>query len=227
MTMPDPPPGGADQTRRALIDSGLKLFGAKGFAGTSTREIAGDAGTNIASIAYHFGSKDGLRRAIAEWIAGALREVIDAAFADGLRDIAASEPAQRPAQARAAVTRAIGRVAEFLLASRMGALFPRFVVREMAEPSAAFDVLYAGVFEPAHRRLCELFALATGGDPESEETRLTVFALIGPLLYFRIGAPAVLRRMDWDAYGPEEVARVTAVIARLVGARIEEKDKPT
>ena len=34
-------PPSAEQTRRALIRAALKLFGTKGFDGTSTREIAG------------------------------------------------------------------------------------------------------------------------------------------------------------------------------------------
>lgn len=222
--MTEPTPTGAEATRQALIESGLRLFGDKGFAATSTREIAGGANANIASIAYHFGSKDGLRKAIAETIATTLRGVIDSAFEEASRDVAAARPEQRSALAVAAISAALDRIALFLLASPMGALFPRFVVREMTETSAAFDVLYAGVFEPAHRRLCALFAAAAGGEPESEETRLTVFALIAPLLYFRIGAPAVLRRMGWSRYGAAEAKKISGVVSRLIAARIHEKD---
>lgn len=221
------PPGGPEATRQALIDSGLRLFGDKGFAATSTREIAGEAKANIASIAYHFGSKDGLRRAIADSIARTLRGVIDAAFEQAARDLESIPEAKRGEAAAAGIAAAIDRIARFLLASPMGALFPRFVVREMSEQSAAFDVLYAGIFEPAHKRLCALFAAATGDDADSEETRLTVFALIGPLLYFRIGAPAVLRRMNWPGYGPAEAEKISRVVTRLILARIKQKaDKP-
>ena len=59
---------GADQTRLALVQAALKLFGQKGFDGTSTREIATAARANIGSIAYHFGGKEGLRSACAEHI---------------------------------------------------------------------------------------------------------------------------------------------------------------
>ncbi|WP_292390795.1 TetR family transcriptional regulator, partial [Mesorhizobium sp.] len=45
----------ADQTRAALVQAALKLFGRQGFDGTSTREIAAEAKANIGSIAYHFG----------------------------------------------------------------------------------------------------------------------------------------------------------------------------
>ena len=53
-------------TRADLIAAGLHLFGRDGFAATSTRALAAQAGTNVASIAYHFGGKEGLRLACAD-----------------------------------------------------------------------------------------------------------------------------------------------------------------
>ncbi|TIW14367.1 MAG: TetR family transcriptional regulator, partial [Mesorhizobium sp.] len=58
----------ADQTRAALVHAALKLFGRQGFDGTSTRQIAAEAKANIGSIAYHFGGKEGLRAAAADFI---------------------------------------------------------------------------------------------------------------------------------------------------------------
>lgn len=54
---------GAD-ARRRLLDAALALFAEKGFAKTSTREIAQAAQVNVASIAYYFGDKAGLYRAV-------------------------------------------------------------------------------------------------------------------------------------------------------------------
>ena len=47
-------------SKQALIDAALQLFYAKGFDGTSIRDIAGKAGINPANIAYHFKNKNGL-----------------------------------------------------------------------------------------------------------------------------------------------------------------------
>ena len=79
----------------------------------------------------------------------------------------------------------------------------RFVLREMFEPSAAFERLY-GAIGPMHARACAMWSRATGAPAESEATRLAVFALIGQLVYFRLARPAVLRRMDWRDIGPAE-----------------------
>jgi AcrR family transcriptional regulator len=52
------------QARLRLLDAGLALFADKGFAETSTREIAQLAQVNVAAISYYFGDKDGLYRAV-------------------------------------------------------------------------------------------------------------------------------------------------------------------
>ena len=50
----------ADATREALLEAARKLFGAKGYDSVGLREIAGEAGVNIALINRYFGGKQGL-----------------------------------------------------------------------------------------------------------------------------------------------------------------------
>ncbi len=59
-----PPRHDAEATRGRLLASGLRLFALQGFARTSTRELAEDAGVNVAAISYHFGDKAGLYLAL-------------------------------------------------------------------------------------------------------------------------------------------------------------------
>ncbi len=56
----------------------MKLFGQKGFEGTSVREIASGANVNPAMISYYFGSKEKLFRDLVEYKAAFLKGV----FAD-------------------------------------------------------------------------------------------------------------------------------------------------
>jgi AcrR family transcriptional regulator len=51
-------------TKTALLDSAEKLFAIHGIDGTSLRAITQDAQANLASVNYHFGSKEGLVRAV-------------------------------------------------------------------------------------------------------------------------------------------------------------------
>lgn len=50
----------------AIIDAAQKLFADAGFEGTSVRDIAHEAGVNVAMISYYFGSKEKLMEAVFE-----------------------------------------------------------------------------------------------------------------------------------------------------------------
>lgn len=64
--------------KEIIIESALKLFSTKGFEGTSVREIAADAGVNVAMINYYFGSKEKLFESVVEYRALFLKGI----FAD-------------------------------------------------------------------------------------------------------------------------------------------------
>ena len=53
----------AEQTRDRILNAGIACFAAHGYKGATTRTLAGAAGVNIATLAYHFGDKQGLYRA--------------------------------------------------------------------------------------------------------------------------------------------------------------------
>jgi len=46
--------------REDLLEGAKRCLLAKGFAGTTARDIVKESGTNLASIGYHYGSKDAL-----------------------------------------------------------------------------------------------------------------------------------------------------------------------
>lgn len=51
-------------TKTLIMDVAEKLFAEKGIDATSTRAIVSEAGVNLAAINYHFGSKEGLLKAV-------------------------------------------------------------------------------------------------------------------------------------------------------------------
>ena len=212
---------GPEQTRKALILAALKLFGAHGFEATSTRALAAEAGANIGSIAYHFGGKEGLRLAAADHIVETISGLA-ARAADGGERPATPEQAER--ELAATVTAILG----FIAGEPQAGAFVQFILRELSTPTAALDRIYSGVFEPIHKRACDVWGVATGEAPDSDAVKLAVFTMIGQVVYFRIGREAVLRRMGWTAIGPEQTRLIvdTAVanLAAMLAAR--RKDKP-
>jgi len=215
------PPGKAspDGTRIALIEAGLRLFGMHGFDATSTRMIASEARANIGSIAYHFGGKEGLRDACAEHIVEMVRGVAAPFLA------MASEATKDTEAATALLHRILDRMVRFLVAEPQGGVTAQFVLREMTRPTRALDIVYAGVFEPIHQTLCQLWAAATGAEAENEATRIDVFTMIGQVIYFRVGRVAVLRRMGWETIGPDEASAIIAATRRNLDAALAARRK--
>src|SRR5688572_769622 len=196
----------ADQTRAALVRAALKLFGRQGFEGTSTREIAALAKANIGSIAYHFGGKEGLRAACANYIVETIGGIAGPAMAEATGELDGPEAAQ------ARLNTVLEAMVGFIVARPEAGEFVQFILRELSQPSEALDIIYDGVFEPVHQRLCGIWAEASGEDAESERTRITVFTLIGQVIYFRIAGAAVMRRMGWDRVGPSEAGAIISVV---------------
>ncbi|MHC5232728.1 DUF1956 domain-containing protein [Brucella sp. LJL56] len=214
-------PPSVDQTRMALIHAALQLFGSKGYDATSTREIAGRAKANIGSIAYHFGNKEGLRLAAADYIV----ETIQGVAGQALGHYAAiNAPAETKETARQQLGLALERMTHFIVAQPQSGEIVQFLLRELAHPTAALDRIYSGVFEPTHKRLCAIWEVATGEPAESENTRLVIFTLLGQVVYFRIGREAVKRRMGWSTMGAEEAAAVAAIARQNLMAILAAKD---
>src|SRR5690606_7458423 len=77
--------GRDDLTARARIrDAALRLFGRDGYAATSLRAVAREAGVSPALVVHHFGGKQGLKRACDEHVA---RELVDVEVAASQADL--------------------------------------------------------------------------------------------------------------------------------------------
>lgn len=95
---------GEVQTRRRILRAARALFAERGFASTTTRAIAQEAGCNLSMINYYYGSKDGLMEAV-------LRD-----FVDGLgHQLAAQAEDSEP---RAVIERLVNSIVDFVSDNR-------------------------------------------------------------------------------------------------------------
>jgi AcrR family transcriptional regulator len=200
-----------EETRAALVAAALKLLGDKGFEATSTREIAAEAGVNVAMIAYHFGGKEGLRAACADFVAERMRAIF-AAVGDSRAD--------SPGQARAALVALARALISGVVVDEAARPLARFLLREVSDASPAFARLFETALAPLHARACRLWARATGWPAESVEARLSVFAVIAQIVYFRIARAPVLLRMGWSEIGQSEAAAIESVVLGNLEAAI-------
>jgi AcrR family transcriptional regulator len=205
-------PARGEETRAALVAAALTLLGDKGFEATSTREIAAAAGVNVAMIAYHFGGKDGLRRACAEFVGERMRQIFAAA---GDSDVATAR------EARAALKNLARALIRGVVADEAARPLARFLLREISDASPTFALLFETALQPLHARACRLWARATGTEAESVEARLSVFAMLAQIVYFRIARAPVLMRMGWSEIGPNEAAAIESVILTHLQAALD------
>ncbi|MFV0383284.1 CerR family C-terminal domain-containing protein [Paracoccus sp. (in: a-proteobacteria)] len=201
-----------DDTPRQLIAAALHLFGHQGYAATTTRAIAARAGANIGLIAYHFGGKPQLRLACADEVVRRMSLVTAALEVVSV---------DTPDQAMALMDQIVGTVIDFMVADPASEDIAAFVLRELTEQGEVFDRLYHQVFESRHSALCRLWAMATGQDAESDEVKLSVFSMIGQVMYFRIGRPLIRYRMGWPSLGPPEARQIAGIVRCNLRAAIE------
>lgn len=193
----------AEGTAAALIRAGVEIFGKKGFDATSTREIAAAARTNVASIAYHFGGKEGLRLACAR------------AFADHVAAFLAISPEHdphSPAEAEALLLALLRDFARHLMTDHAMQPLVGFALREISDGGPGTEILFTALICPAHSHFCRLWSIATGEDAEANSTKLFIFSVIGQILYFRIAAPIIRLRLGWAEIGADETAQILATL---------------
>lgn len=68
----------AVDTRRNILNAAVKEFAEHGYAGASTRTVSREAGAQHGLIAYHFGGKEGLWRAVIKELLSGYKERFEA-----------------------------------------------------------------------------------------------------------------------------------------------------
>lgn len=204
--------------RARLIEAGMDVFGEHGFAGSSTRMIAGAAGTNIAAIPYYFGGKEGLYQAVVAHIVGRVRERMDSGIKAAMAQ--ASRRDATPGELLDGLKGLLTALAVTMIGSSEARRWARIILQEHVRPSAAFDILYQGLFNNMLDAGCALVGRLTGLPADSEELTFLTQSLLGQVLVFRIGEAVLLRRLGQDSVSPAQVAKLAGLVAANVEAII-------
>ncbi len=177
--------------RARLLDAALRLFGERGFAATSTRDIAEAAGVNLAAIRYYFGDKQGLYRATFTEPLGSPTD-----------DIALYDQPQFSLQE--SLTAFYGSFLHTLKRGELVRLCMRLHFREMVEPTGVWATEIEQGIRPAHEALVRVLArhLAV---PVDEEVHRLAYVLVAPAIQ------VFLAREVIDAITPSLLATPEAI----------------
>lgn len=202
-----------------LIDVAIEQFGQHGFEGASTRHIAAASGTAMSSITYHFGSKQGLYLACADFIA----EQIGAVHAEGMAAIRANPP-RNPEAARDAMLALLENFARLMLAPQSEA-WSQFIVREQQRPTEAFERIYHGIMSPVLETVLSLMTIAR---PSLDDTRrrTLVMNIVGMALILRLGRACVSRVMQVEDLDAPTAQTLIAGVRRSALELLTETQQP-
>ena len=180
------------EARRRLLMAALQLFSAKGFAKTSTREIAQAAEVNIAAISYYFGDKAALYRAaflepfdnchgdvsVFNGPSLSLRQALEAFYTDFLAPLKQSELLQQCV---------------------------RLHFREMIEPTGLWEEELQNEIKPSHLALAAVLCRHLGLARPDDEIHRLAFAISALSLHMFVGRDLI------DAIAPRLVKSPAAI----------------
>ena len=154
--MPTTTAAPTNDTKIALLDAAEEIIAKHGFAGASLRAITSRAGTNLAAVNYHFGSKEELARAvIARYLGPVNAERIR------LVDEAEQEAGDGEPSLESLVRAFVGPVVRFggELPDR-GRHFAQICGRAMTQPDPVLRESFLGELSETIRRFRSAFARA-------------------------------------------------------------------
>jgi AcrR family transcriptional regulator len=198
-----------------LLASGLRLFALQGFAKTSTRELAEDAGVNVAAISYHFGDKAGLYRAVFT-------------EAPGLPEPELARRLAAAAGLDAALRIFFAAMVAPLRQGDLARLCTKLHYREMLEPTGLCTDGVAEAIRPAHEALVARLVTTLGlAEPDADVQRLAV-CIVGLGVHLHVGhdaighlAPQLLRGDDaFDRWAERLVMYARAMIQAEAARRV-------
>jgi len=192
--------------REALLAAAIKLFASNGYNAVSLREIAKEAGVNVGSLTYHFGSKSALLREIYQHNAASMNQRRLELLGEARR-IHDSDDRLR------AVLRAYV-VPAFISSSEHdggGAEFTRMRAILSAEGNEDAKAIIAATFDGTSRAFLDAIAdCVPNADVEGLVWRSQF--LLGSLYYALINPERVTRLSDGQVDGNDREAAVHQVV---------------
>lgn len=219
--MPRPADSRSSDTRRRLVEAGLQLFGRSGLEGVTTRDLAKSAGVNLAAIPYHFGSKEGVYMAVADFISEQLGPQLHTRLLS--LDAALADPkTPRKELIEKLVDYATSTLQNFAV-SPLRLPLALFILREQIQPSQAFETIFGQVQSPALAILDRVVGKLLDLPADHPDVKITAHMLWGEQFIANTTREALLRRMGWKDIGEAEAHKLAEVMATVIRRQFDSR----
>lgn len=197
-------PDGQDPTRDRILQSALEIFADRGFKATTVRDICTHAGVNVASVNYHFRSKEAL-----------YKEVLVYSFKEADRKYPPATLMSDLLPAEERLRFFIRNLLLRLMDDGREGLHAKLMAREIVDPTAALDYVVETVMRPRFTMLGELLPHFVGEGWQKADLDRFILGLIGQCLIYRHALPMVDRLCPEVVSSADAIDRTAAVIFRF------------
>jgi len=195
-----------------ILDAALTIFSKHGFDGARTRDIADLAGVNIATLHYHFKSKDNIYGSVIDEIHKVSGEQIMAVMIEQRQTIEKSKDKKELIQALKIMAEAF--VA--MIINPENKRFAKIIAHEQIEQSKHFKNL----FETVMKRVCEPFLTAIAKITEKRtneiEAILITHSLHGILTSFLHNQSSLFYLSGWKSYDKNNAKHINKHISQMI-----------
>ena len=211
-------PHNDDEARGRLLKAAARLFGERGFNHVGVREICKEAGTNVASVNYHFRDKLGLYRELIGTVAEGMNRGKTAAL-----EASAGQPPED--QLRGYIR---GFLHQLLDSNPTeDCWLEKLIGREMTEPTAALDLIIEKGIKPAGERLNKLVSEVVGLPADDGRVTMCAASIQGLCIFYRSSRTVAERMVPGLRFTPEVIDNIADFIASfsLAGMRAVAQEK--
>jgi AcrR family transcriptional regulator len=173
-----------DMTKDRILNEAENLFAQKGFHGVTVREITEAANCNLAAVNYHFGNKWNLYLAVFQfrWLPRARR----------VRECVIKDLEKYESPSRTEVVKALSQAfLEGPLADDERKRHSLLIIRELAEPTEAFELLAEEALRPLFSIIADHLRPVMPPDLGEERLKLNILSIFAMVTYFNLARAAV------------------------------------
>ena len=103
-------------------------------------------------------------------------------------------------------------MATILIESDEPKAWAQLIMREQANPTSAFDIVYERFMQPMQAMVGQLVAIYLGSSAETDEVKIRVHALKGQVLIFLISRESLLRSLGVKKLNQQHYELIYSVI---------------
>jgi AcrR family transcriptional regulator len=191
-------------TKDRILDAAERLFAERGFAETSLRAITGEAGANLASVNYHFQSKEALVHAVIARRIGPINQ-LRLRMLDELEARAGGAPVSLEDLLRVFIEPVLD------VGGGPDGVFARLFGRFFMEPGPLFQEIFEVQFAEARGRFLPALERALPGLPR-QERYWRMFFMMGAASHLLLGR----HHLKVISEGECDTSDRQAAVARLI-----------